>query len=301
MRSTLWGYVTAVIEEATIEGQLDQIYSEVKVFEDAVLSSNALASALADPDFMPSTRAAIVSDLVASKGHPLTTMVLRQIVIAEHIAKVVETINEVLHRLEQSRGISDVLDLVETNDSRQIAKMRLYGYALALFHRALSTEVLDEVEDELFRFARAVENSPELRRTLADIVLPVNIRLGIIRDLLASKVSPTTLRVISYVLRAGRMRDMVGALDEMVSLVAFERGRRVAQVRSAVVPSASQVAEISAKLTASEGVPVEVRVVVDPALLGGMVITVGTTMIDGTVKHKLDELAEDLGVSRVHS
>ncbi len=74
---------------------------------------------------------------------------------------------------------------------------RIDGYARALFEIAQAEGNLDEVEDELFRFARDLEGSDELRNALTDELVPVERRQAIVEDLLGAKASPTTTQLVS--------------------------------------------------------------------------------------------------------
>ena len=72
------------------------------------------------------------------------------------------------------------------------------------------------------------------------------------------------------------------------------RGRAVAVVRSAVALDDAQVQKLAVALGRATKKNIEVRVVVDPTLMGGLVATIGDTVIDGTVRHRLDQLKETL-------
>ncbi len=103
-----------------------------------------------------------------------------------------------------------------------------------------------------------------------------------------------TLQLCAYVLRAGRARDLVGALESLVELAAAERGRRLADVRSAVELDEDERDRLTAALARIARRPVELRVHIDPSVIGGLSIIVGDTIIDGTVRHRLEQLRESL-------
>jgi ATP synthase F1 delta subunit len=96
------------------------------------------------------------------------------------------------------------------------------------------------------------------------------------------------------VIRAGHLRDLVHTFDWLVQLAAAERGRRIADVRTAVDLDASQRAQLAAALTRTAGRPVEVRVRLDPEVIGGMLVSIGDTVIDGTVRYRLERLRDTL-------
>ncbi len=168
------------------------------------------------------------------------------------------------------------------------------GYASAIFEVAQAEDVLDEVEDQLFRFARLLEGSDELRTTLTDAALPPDRRQGIVEDLLDGKAEPITTALISFVVGAGRAKDLPAMIDRLVERAATERRHVVAQVRSAVELDHDQRTRLAEALSANLGKEVEVKVIIDPSVLGGLSARVGDTVIDGTVRHRLDQLRESL-------
>jgi len=82
-------------------------------------------------------------------------------------------------------------------------------------------------------------------------------------------VLPATARLVAYVLKAGHIRDLVGTLEWVAGLAAEERGRRVAEVRSAVELDDAEYLRLVEALERTAGHPVEVRVQIEPSLLGG--------------------------------
>ena len=171
---------------------------------------------------------------------------------------------------------------------------RIDGYARGLFELAKAEGTLDEVEDELFRFARSYESSDELRNALSDDQIPPAKRQAIVEDLLGGKATPTTVQLISMVVGSGHGRDLPAIVDRMVQRAAASKDREVAEVRSAVELTAEQTERLEAALANATGKSVSVKVVVDPAVIGGLVATVGDTVIDGTVRTRLDQLKSRL-------
>jgi F-type H+-transporting ATPase subunit delta len=167
---------------------------------------------------------------------------------------------------------------------------RALAYAGALFGVARSEGSLAAVEDELFRFARTLEGNDELRTTLTDAALPVSRRQQIVEDLLGGRANPITTSLLSMVVGTGRSRDLPAIIDELVRISAAEGNKEVAEVRSAVPLSDDQKTRLAQALGQATGKQVEVKVVVDPTVLGGLVSQVGDTVIDGSVKTKLEQL-----------
>ena len=167
---------------------------------------------------------------------------------------------------------------------------RTHAYAEALLAVARSEGNLAEVEDELFRFARVLEGSDELRTTLTDAQLPASRRQQIVEDLLGERADRITTALVSMVVGAGRARDLPAIIDELVKLSAASGNKEVAEVRSAVELTDDQKQRLVAALQAKTGKQVELKVIIDPTVLGGLVAQVGDTVIDGSVKTRLQQL-----------
>jgi F-type H+-transporting ATPase subunit delta len=146
------------------------------------------------------------------------------------------------------------------------------------------------VEDELFRFARTLEASDELRTTLTDAALPVSQRQQIVEDLLGGKANPVTVALASMVIGLGRSRDLVTIIDELVKLSASEANKELAEVRSAVPLTDDQRTRLADALGKATGKSIELKVVIDESVLGGLVAQVGDTVIDGSVRSRLEQL-----------
>ncbi len=167
---------------------------------------------------------------------------------------------------------------------------RSLAYASALLGVAQSEGNLAEVEDELFRFARTLEGNDELRTTLTDAALPVSRRQQIVEDLLGGRANPVTVALVSMVVGAGRSRDLTAIIDELVKLSATESNKELAEVRSAVPLTDEQKARLTEALNKATGKVIELKVIIDESVLGGLVAQIGDTVIDGSVKTRLDQL-----------
>lgn len=171
---------------------------------------------------------------------------------------------------------------------------RIDGYARALFEIARAEGTIDEVEDELFRLARTLESNDALRNALTDEKIPVARREGIVEDLLGDKVTTTTVQLVSMVVAGGRGRELPAIIDKLVQRASSAKQLEVAEVRSAVPLSQDQQTRLAAALANATGKQVNVKVVVDPSVLGGIVATVGDTVIDGSIRSRLDNVKSRL-------
>jgi F-type H+-transporting ATPase subunit delta len=171
---------------------------------------------------------------------------------------------------------------------------RVETYAHSLLAIAQAEGNVAEVEDELFRFARIVEGNDELRMALSDRTLPAERRTAIVEELLNHRALPTTVAIITFVVAAGRGHDLTAIVQRFVELAAETRQHEVAEVRSAVPLDDAQQQRLAAALSQATGKRVEVKVVVDEKVMGGLVATIGDTVIDGTIRHRLAQLKETI-------
>jgi F-type H+-transporting ATPase subunit delta len=171
---------------------------------------------------------------------------------------------------------------------------RIEGYARGLFEIARAEGTIDEVEDELFRFARSFESSDELRNALTDEQIPAARRQSIVEDLLGGKATSTTTQLISMVVGSGRTRDLPAIVDKLVARASHAKNLEVAEVRSAVPLTEDQQTRLAAALANATGKQVNLKVVIDASVLGGVVATVGDTVIDGTVRTRIEQLKSRL-------
>jgi F-type H+-transporting ATPase subunit delta len=168
------------------------------------------------------------------------------------------------------------------------------AYAAALFEVAKAEGSLDTVEDELFKVARTLEANEDLRATLSDAAIPVERRQQIIESLLGGKASPVTATLVSFVVGAGRSKNLPEIIDKLVARAAQERHEAVAEVRTAYPIDEERRERLAEVLGSATGKHVTVKVVIDPSVLGGVVARVGDTVIDGTIRHRLEQLRESL-------
>ena len=171
---------------------------------------------------------------------------------------------------------------------------RVEAYANALLEVSRAEGHLADIQDELFRFARTFEGSDELRAALTDPLLPTSRRVAVVDDILGGKALQTSAALAAFVVAAGRAGELPAIIDRFVELAAAEQRRAVAEVRSAIELTPEQTDRLREALNRATGKDVEVKVVVDPSVLGGVVARVGDLVIDGSVRHRLEQLREQI-------
>ncbi len=164
----------------------------------------------------------------------------------------------------------------------------------ALFLRAERTGELDDVEDQLFRFGRIVDGSPELSVLMDDPTTPGEARAALVQRLLAARAHPLTLQLLEQLARNPGGRSFTHGVGEIVEQAADRTDRVVATVQSAVPLTPEQTSRLTAALSRIYARPVSAHVLVEPALRGGMRVQIGDEVIDGSVAGRLDELRRRL-------
>jgi F-type H+-transporting ATPase subunit delta len=171
---------------------------------------------------------------------------------------------------------------------------RVEAYARAALEVARTEGMLGEVEDDLFRFARVFEGTDDLRMALTDPSLPAERRMAVVEELMGGKALNVSAALASFIVGIGRATDLPAIVDRFVELAAQEREHEVAEVRSAVALNDDQRDRLARALSEATGKQVEVKVIVDESVLGGLVARIGDTVIDGTVRHRLEQLKEQI-------
>src|SRR6516165_4825846 len=173
---------------------------------------------------------------------------------------------------------SDLVDAIE-HMSRQ-----------ALLEVAERLDQVDEVEDQLFRFSRIVDAQPRLAILLGDYTAPAEGRIALLRKVLGSSsgsVNKIAVALLSQTVELLRGEPAEDAMQFLAEAAVARRGEVVAQVGAAAELSDAQRTRLTGVLSRIYGHPVTVQSQIDPELLGGLLITVGDEVVDGTLSSRL--------------
>lgn len=177
---------------------------------------------------------------------------------------------------------SDLLESLETLARRVV------------FTLAEREGVLEDVEDELFRFGRILAAQPRLTQLLADQATPADGRVALLATLISGKVTPVTRQLLEQTVREPRARSLELVVGKLAELAAATRNRSVAHVTAAAPLTDEQESRLVQTLSRIFGRAVSVQVELDPDLLGGLVIRVGDEVIDGSVAARLTKARQQL-------
>jgi len=224
----------------------------------------SLRRAFTDPASSTEGRQALVDNLLGDQLPPLPLGVFRDLVAA---------------RWSSAVDLREAVEIVATTAAMQAAEQ---------------DGVLDEVEDELFRFARLLEREPALRAALTDPALPAERKTDLLRHLLPQQVQPTSMRLLEIAVTRPRAGSLELALEELSRLAAERRERYVAHVRVALALTPEHEGRLATALARIYGREVQLQVEVDPSVLGGVEVRVGDEVLNGTVERNLETVRRRL-------
>lgn len=291
MRQSIRGYADGVISQLP-RLQLGVVAAELAGVREVVAGSDDLAGVLTDGGVPVASRRSVLSELFGSQVGAATGRLWSFVLDADRASDTLDDIAWLADRFDAASR-----DLASTGVAvlgLKAAEERVSGFASAVLEMVDDRQLLDEVEDELFRFQRTVNGTDALGEALSSRDLPTSVRAGIVSDLLGSKATPATTALASYATQVGRPRDYEALLTALIERVASESNRRIADVRSAVALDVAQRDRLASALSRSVGHHVEVRVTVDPTVVAGFVATIGDTVVDGSARRQLELLKERL-------
>lgn len=232
--------------------------AEIFAVVDALDSSVSLRRALTDPTRTADAKAGLAERLLAGSASP------------EVVALVAGMVRE---RWSSEADLAEALEEVGTT---------------AVLATADASGSLLQVEDELFRLGRVLAEQRELRVALGSVDLPAERRTGL-ADRLLSAASEPTRALVRRTVGALRTRSVTGRLARIGELAAQRRQRVVATVLAAAPLTQAQVQRLTEILTRAYDAPVHVHVAIDPSVIGGLRVQVGSEVVDATVLSKLEE------------
>ena len=185
------------------------------------------------------------------------------------------------------------LDVASAAAGERWASVRDLGDSLerlaviAVVRAAESDGEADTVEEQLFTVERLVADNPGLRDALSDPSRSVQAKQQLLRGLLEGKAARGTIQLVEQAV-TGTHRTVGLAIEDYQKIAATERERVVALVRVARPLTDTESDRLKAALTRQYSRQVDLNVLVDPAVLGGVRVEVGDDVIDGTVSSRLD-------------
>ena len=164
-------------------------------------------------------------------------------------------------------------------------------YAEAFLQVAESRKEVDEVVDQAKAVLALWHESPELRKAMASPVLEVDAKKAVLEKLFSDQLTPSFLNLLKLLADRQRIGVLDAVLDRMLELYREQRNIALANVISATALNEEQQAELSKKVQAVAGTDkLEFNLSVDPDLIGGFVVKVGSKVIDASLAGQVRRL-----------
>jgi len=166
-------------------------------------------------------------------------------------------------------------------------------YAQAAFDVAKTHGRLDEWEQQLNRINATLQN-PEAEEFFVHPAVPPEAKQQALRTLVPGEDNKYVRNLMLLLLERDRLQQLPQIVDVFHEMVLQDRGVVIADVTTAVVLEAAETERVRARLTHMVGKEVQIRTHVDPNIIGGIVIHMGDTMIDGSVRTQLRQLRQSM-------
>lgn len=188
--------------------------------------------------------------------------------------------------LDQDQGI-----FLPVADASQVISGVAERYASSLFELALEGGVVDAVAADLNRFQAMIDESDDLKRLVRSPVFTAEDQVKAI-SAIGDKAgfNALMLNFLKVVASNRRLFAVTGMVAAYRQSVARHKGEMTADVTSAHALTAEQETELKAALKSVTGKEVSISVTVDPSLLGGLIVKVGSRQIDTSLRTKLSTL-----------
>ncbi|MBB3035526.1 F0F1 ATP synthase subunit delta [Alteriqipengyuania lutimaris] len=166
-------------------------------------------------------------------------------------------------------------------------------YAVALFELAAEEGVVSAVESDLDKLSAALDQSPEFAGLTTNPQLGRKVKMDAIAKVAGLlELTPLTLRFVGVLAENRRLAELPRIIRAFRDIAAAQRGEVSAEVISAHPLSEDQLSALKTKLTAREGRTVKLTSSVDPEMLGGLIVTIGSKRIDGSIRTRLNALTQ---------
>lgn len=167
-------------------------------------------------------------------------------------------------------------------------------YAQALFSLAQEKAMMDQVESDLGIIMQRLADNANIRRVVEHQDIAPERKVALVQQVFGGTVSPLTLNFVCVVVSKRREDHLREMYKQYVELANDQRGVLEAEVRSAVAMSPEQIDALASRLGNRLGKTLRLQAKVEPELMGGIVVRVGDTLLDGSVRTRLKRLRERL-------
>jgi len=181
-----------------------------------------------------------------------------------------------------------------------IAQEVAQKYASALFMSARDRNLIDQAYDQFGSLARMFESDKSLLTFLSSPRISDEQKHTAIKNVFGLRLDALFVEFLSVLVRKRRARYLPEIIDELNRQVEYEKGITRVTVITAIPLEASEEQGLVPRLQAKSGGTVQLEKKVDPAIMGGMIVVLHDQIIDGSVRHELNLVEENLKKVKVH-
>ena len=260
----VWSAVTGLLDALPSAEARERVGEELLSLATSLSHEPRLRAALADPSLEDAQKAGLLRAVFGSKVSSAAIDVLA--VIAGQRLKGRELV-----QVTEEVGAQTLMDVAD------------------------AVGALDDVEDQLFGFARLVEREHDLRAALTDPALPAERKRSVMDRLLDGRTDPRAKVLLVHWVAIDQGGHLPRLVDETIAAAAARRDRLVATVTTAVPLDADQRRRLAETFGRLVGKPIDLQVEVDPNVVGSLSVRIGDEVYDGTVKRQLERARERIG------
>ncbi|MDP3906887.1 F0F1 ATP synthase subunit delta [Novosphingobium sp.] len=166
-------------------------------------------------------------------------------------------------------------------------------YASALYELASENKAVSAVESDLDKLGEAIATSADLSALIRNPRISREATARVMDGIVSLlDLSPLTKNFLGVLANNRRLTALPEIVRAFASIAAAARGEVTAEVTSAHALTATQLKALAAKLKEREGKDVKIKANVDPEVLGGLVVRIGSTQIDSSIRTRLNSLAQ---------
>jgi F-type H+-transporting ATPase subunit delta len=169
-------------------------------------------------------------------------------------------------------------------------------YAEALLDLAKSNDSLKETTNDMNIVSQFLANSSDLKKFLGNPLITKAAKKNVVKDILGEQIDGSTLKFLLLLVERGRIENLDSIAQKFLELSFKQESIEIAKITSSIQLSAQQQKDIAEKLKVITGAKqIKLALKVDPALIGGFTIEIGSKMIDTSIRGQLKQISYLLG------
>jgi F-type H+-transporting ATPase subunit delta len=169
-------------------------------------------------------------------------------------------------------------------------------YAEALLDLAKSNDSLKETTNDMNIVSQFLANSSDLKKFLGNPLITKDAKKNVVKDILGEQIDGSTLKFLFLLVERGRIEILESIAQKFLELSFKQESIEIAKITSSIQLSAQQQKDIAEKLKVITGAKqIKLALKVDPALIGGFTIEIGSKMIDTSIRGQLKQISSLLG------